>query len=184
MHRILLIVAVVTIMFVLTLSASAEPGPYVRQAMETAFSEFDFYLFKVSLNETIAHRGIRRFVGLDYDYDQNLLYLFYSLDSRNDSMRRFSIETENRKQETLKKHLKKIVDSLGVKPGDKTGTLRAGGVSLVNVDIAKRGFDRQAFYDEMADRTVVVLKVSQTGKIYELKRTVKGEFEYKVTTTK
>ena len=183
MHRIVFL-CVMGVLAASVLPASAEPGPNTRQAMETAFSEFDFYLFKVSLNETIAHRGIRRFSGLHYDYDQSLLYLYYSLDARHDSMRSFSIDTENRKKETLKRHLKKIVDALGVKAGSRTGTLRVGGVSLVDVDIAKRGFNRQAFHNEMAERTVVVLRVRLTGKLYELKRTVQGDYEYQVSKAK
>ena len=171
------------LLFILVFSGTAwgQSTKYIKEAMNTPFSEFDFYLFKVMLNESISNRSKIIFNGLHYDYSQNLLYLTYFLDHEHKAMQEFRLIADESRKDYLIKLADNIADKLGAKRGAVQGSLRMGGASLLDTDLTKDGFDRPAFYNEIADRTVVILRCNFLTYLYEIKRDQNGKHEYQVT---
>ena len=149
--------------------AMATSEGLIEEAMNTSFTELDFFLFKVLMNETISKRGDLKFTGLKFDYDEKKLYLDYEI--KEDVQEKFKTATHPARQRMLQDNLDKLLMALAK-------SLRQGGIWAVKGSVGRQGFDREAFYQAMAERTIITVSAEVFGRKYELRRTPGGQSRF------
>lgn len=178
----------------LATNAPADPSKPIRSAMSTPASIFDLFIlqlweqskcFQGWFGNSADRNKELCMTTIDYDFDDNIVEMNFLISETDTKIKGFKTANEKRKEQILTAALKELAISIGVESIDeKIGRFGMIQFTPMRRDWKTDDFDADTVKDEIADRTVIHLRVKNEGFIYKASRDHRGKINLSKETLK
>ncbi len=167
----------------------AEPSESIQKLMDTPATAFDVYLYQLylRLNGPSWFGGPNlkeelKIYRLDYDPKTDVIYIGMHISPRHEKMEGFDRAGQQLKKNILLTAARDLANSIGVEGGLGGGAIRS--VRIRN-GVEPPNFNEEKIKQDIAKRVELAVSVGRNStpsdpRFYEVRRTVDGQYLYRV----